>query len=80
MRIGGRRKGAGRIGPALGDRFRLAAEAAGAAVATTGGGESGAAGVPGRFLITRKRTTPSVIRRSCESVSISVGGALNWSR
>ena len=46
--------------------------AGGAAVATTGGAESGAGGVPGRFLITRKRTTPSVIRRSCDSVSIKL--------
>ena len=47
------------------------------AATTTGGGEEGAAGVPGRFLITRKRSTPSVIRSVCESSSIRVGGERN---
>jgi hypothetical protein len=40
-----------------------AAAGEGAAVATTGGGVSGAGGMPGRTLMIRKRSTPSAIPR-----------------
>jgi hypothetical protein len=47
---------------------------------TTGGGEEGAAGVPGRTLMIRKRSTLSAILRLWDRESRRAGGPVNCRR